>query len=95
MDLDHETINLFRRLDRELWETTGHNPVLLLGTVAQERLNEAAADEGFVAHLDRILQKLREYMKVENTWYEKHHRRAKPHTVAISRLNSTHQKRCR
>lgn len=79
---DHETINLFRRLDRELWETTGHNPVLLLGTVAQERLNEAAADEGFVAHLERILTKLREYMKVENTWYEKHHRRAKPHTVA-------------
>lgn len=27
-----ETIELFRRLDRELWETSGHNPVLMLGT---------------------------------------------------------------
>jgi len=24
----HESIELFRRLDRDLWEKTGHNPVL-------------------------------------------------------------------
>ena len=25
---DHDTIELFRRLDSDLWESTGHNPVL-------------------------------------------------------------------
>lgn len=79
---DHETINLFRRLDRELWETTGHNPVLMLGTISQERLNEAASDEGFLAHQNRILQKLREYMRTEGTWYEKHYRRSRQTKIA-------------
>jgi glycogen phosphorylase len=72
---DHETINLFRRVDRELWESTQHNPVLMLGTVSQERLNEAAQDSAFLAHLERICQKHRHYMRNENTWYEKHHRK--------------------
>ena len=43
---DHATIELFRRLDPELWEATGHNPVLLLGRVDQGRLDSAARDEG-------------------------------------------------
>jgi starch phosphorylase len=70
---DHEIINLFRRLDRELWESTYHNPVLMLGSISQERLNEAAADEGFVMQLNRICQKHHQYMKTEgSSWYEKH-----------------------
>ena len=43
---DHETINLFRRLDRSLWEQSNHNPVLMLGTVRQALLRAAAADAG-------------------------------------------------
>jgi starch phosphorylase len=79
---DHEAINLFRRLDKELWETSGHNPVLMLGTISQERLNEAAKDEGFMAHANRIWQKLRGYVKSENTWYEKHGRKPQQGTIA-------------
>jgi starch phosphorylase len=79
---DHETINLFRRLDGELWESTGHNPVLMLGTISQERLNEAAGDEGFLAQLNRSSAKLREYMHSTNTWYEKHSLKSKQLTVA-------------
>ena len=36
----HDSIELFRRLDGELWELTGHNPVLMLGTIHQDRLTE-------------------------------------------------------
>ena len=79
---DHETINLFRRLDRELWEKSGHNPVLMLGTISQERLNDAASDEGFLVHLERIYQKLCEYMKGDSTWYEKQHRRSGQEAIA-------------
>jgi glycogen phosphorylase len=70
---DHQTINLFRRLDRDLWETSGHNPVLMLGTISQETLNEAASDAGFLTHLQRIYQNYTEYLHSENTWYEKNH----------------------
>ena len=37
-----DIIDLFRRLDADLWEETGHNPVLMLGIIRQERLEEAA-----------------------------------------------------
>ena len=42
---DHETIALFRRLDRDLWETSGHNPVLMLNTISQETLQELPQQE--------------------------------------------------
>jgi starch phosphorylase len=58
----HETIGLFRRLDRDLWEQTYHNPVLMLGAISQERLQEAAHDEAFLAHLDRVRRGLDEYL---------------------------------
>jgi starch phosphorylase len=70
---DHETINLFRRLDRELWETSGHNPVLMLGTINQDKLTEASNDAGFLTHLQRIYQGYTEYLHSADTWYEKHH----------------------
>jgi starch phosphorylase len=68
---DHETIGLFRRLDRDLWEDSGHNPVAMLGSLAQERLQEAAEDEAFLAHLDRVASELHEYVTSTTTWYHK------------------------
>lgn len=69
---NHETISLFRRLDRDLWEETSHNPVAMLGRVSQERLEAAARDEAFLAHLDRVEKDLADYLKGTNTWYRKH-----------------------
>ena len=43
---DHDTIGLFRRLDRELWETTGHNPVWMLGLIDQVALGSALRRPG-------------------------------------------------
>ncbi|MCK4472735.1 MAG: DUF3417 domain-containing protein, partial [Anaerolineae bacterium] len=66
-----EAVDLFRRLDRELWEESGHNPVLMLGAIKQERLEEAAEDDGFLAHLERGYQQFDRYMKSQNTHYKK------------------------
>ncbi len=65
-----EITALFRRLDRELWEETYHNPVLMLGMIKQERLEEAARDEGFLAHLSRVTRQFDEYIK-RKAWYQK------------------------
>jgi starch phosphorylase len=67
---DHETIDLFRRIDRDLWEEVYHNPVKLLGAVRQERLMAVAEDDGFLAHYDRVCQKFDNYMW-STTWYQK------------------------
>lgn len=63
---------LFRRLDRELWDETNHNPVMILGNVSQERLEEVSHDDGFIAHLQRVYDKLHEYLN-EKTWYQKNY----------------------
>lgn len=65
----HETVELFRRLDSDLWESSGHNPVLMLGNIDQSKLDAAAADEGFLSQLNRVWQDLDEYMKAKSTWF--------------------------
>ena len=38
---DHEAIELFRRLDNDLWNETYHNPVKMLGLIKQDKLSQA------------------------------------------------------
>ena len=59
---DHECLNLFRRLDRELWEECYHNPVKMLGMISQERLEAARHDSGFISHMERVVDRFDEYM---------------------------------
>ena len=54
-DWNVETKDLFRRLDPDLWESSHHNPVLMLGTISQTRLMEVVEDDGFLAQMDRSL----------------------------------------
>lgn len=68
-----DAVDLFRRLDRDLWEESGHNPALMLGIINQARLEEAATDDGFLAHLMRIYQALNRYMSRSDTWFSKNH----------------------
>lgn len=67
-DWSVETKNLFERLDRDLWETSRHNPVLMLGTISQQRLQEVAEDEGFIAQMNRAALELEDYL-ANRTWY--------------------------
>ncbi len=64
--------DLFKRLDAEIWEATNHNPIMLLGKISQERLEEVSRDDGFLAHLDRVYTKLDEYLR-EKSWFEKNY----------------------
>jgi len=59
---DHPTIELFRTLDPDLWEETGHNPRLLLGRIDQKRLVALSSDEAFLAQMDRASEDLDEYL---------------------------------
>lgn len=66
---DHETIELFRRLDDDLWESSGHNPVLMLGRIDQSRLQAAAGDSAFLAHLERVTAEFSAYMRGGEAWF--------------------------
>jgi starch phosphorylase len=69
----HESVELFRRLDPDLWEAAGHNPVLMLGTIAQSKLDQAARDDAFLAHLRRVESGLEAYLAADSTWFGRTH----------------------
>lgn len=71
----HVAIELFRRLDADLWETVGHNPVRMLGSIDQATLGEAAGDAAFLAHLERVVASFREYRRSNSTWFARRHDR--------------------
>jgi len=70
---NHATIELFRRLDSDLWETSGHNPVRMLGTIEQAQLDAAANDDGFLSHLDGVAVHFDDYMAGQSTWFQHTH----------------------
>jgi len=51
-----EAVDLFTRLDRQLWSECHHNPVLMLGRCSQDILEEAARDDGFIDSLRRVIE---------------------------------------
>jgi starch phosphorylase len=70
---DHGAVQLFVRLDRDLWEKCGHNPVVLLGTVDQAALDAAASDDSFLAHMSGVAERLKLYLSGEGNWYSRDH----------------------
>lgn len=64
-----EYVELFRRIDKGLWEQCGHNPVALLGSVTQERLVDLSENEGFLYQLEQAMEKLRNEMEAP-TWFD-------------------------
>jgi starch phosphorylase len=69
---DPEAIDLFRHLDRILWERCYANPIRMLGLVSQDRLAELAVDEGYLAMLDRVGTRLGTYLE-RPTWFAQTH----------------------
>jgi starch phosphorylase len=65
-----DAINLFRRMDADLWQSTRHNPVEMLGILQQTTLETLQNDEGFMAHLKMVEEKLDDYLQ-EKTWFQK------------------------
>ena len=69
---DHDSIDLFRRLDPPLWDEL-RNPVLMLDRCEQRVLEAADDDPDFHAHLRRVLAALEAYLAHDGTWFERTH----------------------
>lgn len=63
-----EAIELWRRLDRDLWEQAYHNPVRMLGMISQEKLEEAAHNESFLSEMEQVAESLDRYMESKATY---------------------------
>jgi starch phosphorylase len=66
---NNDAIEVFRRLDPDLWEEVNHNPVRLLSLLGQKRLEQAANDTAFLAHMDRVLDRFHVYTN-RRAWFD-------------------------
>ncbi len=62
--------DVFAEVDPELWESTGRDPVRLLGAVGKARLEELAGDPGFLDRLRVAAEDLDRYLS-EDRWYQR------------------------
>ena len=60
--------HLFRRLDYDLWEQLGHNPIRLLREVTRTRLNQAVKNREYLALFDHVFADFDFYMDQKDTW---------------------------
>lgn len=59
---NYDAIRLFYHVDASLFQAGKHNPVRLLLSLSQERIDELARDEGFLFELDQVWENYQEYM---------------------------------
>ena len=64
-----EFLRLFRKIDQDLWEKCGKNPVKFLKEVSQERLELASKDVQFLKEYDKNVENFENYMDSNNTWF--------------------------
>src|SRR5579883_376999 len=63
-----DAVALFRRINPDLFETLDHSPVQLLSSTEQSRFEELATDDGFLAHMERVVETFDHYMNAP-TWF--------------------------
>lgn len=74
-------IDLFKRLDVELWERVGHNPVKLLAQIDQRKLDHSAQDDAYLAQLCRVVDSFYIYQNGRK-WFDETHGDHKDKTFA-------------
>jgi starch phosphorylase len=62
-----------RRLDVDLWERLGHNPVRFLHEIRRRRLNQAAKNKQYLALYDSVFADFDSYMNASQTWTSQNH----------------------
>ncbi len=65
-----DAFELFRRIDRDMWEEVHHNPIQLLGKISKERIKELEQDESFISHLNEVYNELQKYLSSQ-VWFFK------------------------
>ncbi len=67
---DHEARDIFKTIDKDLWNEVEHNPVAFLNRIPQERLERLSKDALFLARLTLAVDELEKYLAAP-TWFDK------------------------
>ncbi|MDR2149760.1 MAG: alpha-glucan family phosphorylase [Spirochaetaceae bacterium] len=67
---NYDAVQLFIRLDYDTWVRSQQSPVRTLGMVSQEKLEQTAKDDSYIAALDEVYQRFLKYKSSGDTWYK-------------------------
>jgi starch phosphorylase len=73
---------LFIRIDRELWERVGHNPIVFLRQVERARLNAVTNNRYYLEFYERILRSFDQYMERKDTWFSRNYTELRNRPIA-------------
>ena len=68
-----EAARLFGKLDYDMWERLGHNPIRLLREIGRTRLNQAVKDKDYLALYDEVFANFDSYFSDSKTWMHRTH----------------------
>ena len=68
-----DAARLFSRMDNNLWERLGHNPIRFLREVGRSRLSQASKDKEYRDLYDRVFAQFDSYMDQTDTWASRTH----------------------
>lgn len=74
-------VELFKRIDSNLWAASGHNPVKLLSSLPQQCLEELAKNQAFLSEMRRLEGELKSYLDGPN-WFEKTYSKSSKPVIA-------------
>ena len=77
-----EYLRLFKKIDRDLWETVGKNPVKFLRQVSQEKLEQASENTEFLKEYDKVAENFEEYINSKSTWFSRNYPENKEDLIA-------------
>lgn len=77
-----EFLKLFKKIDIDLWEKCGKNPVKFLKLVDQEKLESIAEDYEFIKEYNKNANNFESYMESKNTWFNKNYPENKSDLIA-------------
>lgn len=66
---NHEVRELFRMVDKDLWEEVGHNPIALLLNLGSDRAEKLTSNQHFMARLNACAADLESYLS-DTTWFD-------------------------
>ena len=77
-----EFLRLLKKMDGDLWEESGKNPVKFLKHISQERLEAMSKDLGFLKEYDKVVSNFDGYMNSKNTWFARKYPEEKNDLIA-------------
>lgn len=64
--------DLFKQIDKKLWEEVNHNPVALINRLSQTQLTELSEKESFISYLDYVYHRFLSYVN-DSTYHSTDH----------------------